>query len=241
MSSETTSMESVSNENRKFPPPAAFAKNAHIGSMDAYKELYDESVQNPEGFWSEAAEELHWFKKWDKVLDASEAPFYKWYTGSRTNLSYNCLDRHIEEGRGDKIAIHWEGEPGDRRDISYSQLHEEVCRFANGLKARGVRKGDRIAIYLPMRIGAVHSVIFAGFSADAIRDRVLDSETRMVITADGGYRRGKVLQLKKIVDEGIESCECIKDVVVVKRGDAHPIKCDMKNGRDACSHQTKFF
>jgi len=244
MPSDTTSMESVSNENRKFLPTAAFAQSAHISSMDAYKKLYEKSIQDPEGFWSEAAEELHWFKKWDTVLDESDAPFYKWYTGSRTNLSYNCLDRNIEQGHGDKIAIHWEGEPGDKRDISYSQLHEDVCRFANVLKARGVKKGDRIAIYLPMipelavsvlacaRIGAVHSVIFAGFSADAIRDRVLDSETRMVITADGGYRRGKVLELKKIVDEGVESCECVKDVVVVKRGEAHPIECAMQDGRD---------
>ena len=249
MSSENIEMESVSQENRKFPPTTAFAESAHISSLDAYRKLYERSIQDPEGFWSEAAEELHWFKKWDKVLDASDAPFYKWYSGSRTNLSYNCLDRHIEEGRGDKIAIHWEGEPGDKRDISYSQLHKEVCRFANALKAKGVQKGDRIAIYLPMipelvtsvlacaRIGAVHSVIFAGFSADAIRDRVLDSETRMIITADGGYRRGKILELKKIVDEGIDACDCVKDVIVVKRGDNHPIKCQMKDGRDAWYHE----
>ncbi len=250
MSSEnSSSMESVSSENRKFPPTASFAKNAHVGSMDAYKKLYEKSIREPEAFWAEAAEELHWFKKWDQVLDDSEAPFYKWYKGSRTNLSYNCLDRHIEQGNGDKIAIHWEGEPGDKRAISYAQLHKEVSRFANVLKSRGVRKGDRIAIYLPMvpelvvsvlacaRIGAVHSVIFAGFSADAIRDRVLDSEARMVITADGGYRRGKVLELKKIVDEGVESCECIKDVIVIKRGDEHPIPCEMIAGRDSWYHE----
>lgn len=250
MSSENSlSMESVSSENRKFPPTVAFASNAHVGSMDAYKKLYDKSIQDPEGFWSEAAEELHWFKKWDKILDDSKAPFYKWYTGSRTNLSYNCLDRHIKEGRGNKIAIHWEGEPGDKREISYLQLHEEVCRFANVLKSRGVQKGDRIAIYLPMvpelvismlacaRIGAVHSVIFAGFSADAIRDRVLDSEACMIITADGGYRRGKALELKKIVDEGIESCGCIKDVIVVKRSDEYPIPCEMKADRDSWYHE----
>jgi len=182
------------------------------------------------------------------VLDASEAPFFKWFDGSRTNLSYNCLDRHIEAGRGDKIAIHWEGEPGDARDITYKQMHLEVCRFANAMKARGVKKGDRVAVYLPMipelaiavlacaRIGAVHSVIFAGFSADSIRDRVLDSETCMVITADGGYRRGKMLQLKQIVDEGIASCECVKDVVVVKRGDAHSVDCNMQEGRDSWYH-----
>ena len=182
------------------------------------------------------------------MLDDSDAPFFRWFDGSRTNLSYNCLDRHIDEGRGEKIAIHWEGEPGDSRDISYSQLHLEVCRLANALKSRGVQKGDRIAVYLPMipelaiavlacaRIGAVHSVIFAGFSADSIRDRVLDSETRMVITADGGYRRGKMLELKKIVDEGVANCDCVKDVIVVKRGDDHPVACPMVDGRDSWYH-----
>jgi acetyl-CoA synthetase len=241
-------MESVSHENRKFPPTAEFSKNAAVSGMDAYNALYERSIQDPEGFWAEAAEELHWFKKWDTVLDASEAPFYKWYDGSRTNLSYNCLDRHVAEGRGNKVAIHWEGEPGDSRDITYQQLLTEVSRFANALKARGLKKGDRVAVYLPMipelaiavlacaRIGAVHSVIFAGFSADSIRDRVLDSETCMVITGDGGYRRGKVLELKKIVDEGVEECACVKDVIVVKRGDAHPIDCPMKEGRDSWYH-----
>ncbi|MBT4758316.1 MAG: acetate--CoA ligase [Opitutae bacterium] len=242
-------MESVMHENRKFAPMAAFSENAHINSMESYTALYQKSIKEPEAFWAEAADNLHWFKKWDTVLDASEAPCYKWFDGSRTNLSYNCLDRHINEGRGEKIAIHWEGEPGDIRAISYAQLHEEVCRLANAMKAKGVQKGDRIGIYLPMipelavsvlacaRIGAVHSVIFAGFSADAIRDRVLDSETRMVITADGGYRRGKILELKKIVDEGIEDCQCIKDVIVVQRGDAHPIDCPMEDDRDCWYHE----
>lgn len=242
-------METVSHEHRKFPPTPAFAEHAHIGSMDAYRAMYEKSIKEPEAFWAEAAEDLHWFKRWDTVLDASEAPSYKWYDGSRTNLSYNCLDRHIDEGRGDKIAIHWEGEPGDTRDISYAQLHEEVCRLANALKGRGVKKGDRIAIYLPMipelavsvlacaRIGAVHSVIFAGFSADSIRDRVNDSDTCMVITADGGYRRGKILELKEIVDEGVETCECIKDVIVVKRGEEHPVDCAMRDGRDHWYHE----
>ena len=216
MTTDNSSMESVSHEDRKFSPSSEFVDAAHISGDEAYRALYEKSIQDPEAFWAEAAGELHWFKKWDTVLDEADAPFFKWFDGSRTNLSYNCLDRHIDAGLGDKIAIHWEGEPGDSRDITYTQLHLEVCRLANALKARGVQKGDRIAVYLPMipelaisvlacaRIGAVHSVIFAGFSADSIRDRVLDSETRMVITADGGYRRGKVLELKKIVDEGVE-------------------------------------
>ena len=248
MTTDNSSMESVSHEHRKFAPSSEFVDAAHISGDSAYRALYEKSVQDPEAFWAEAAGELHWFKKWDTVLDDSDAPFFRWFDGSRTNLSYNCLDRHIDEGRGDKIAIHWEGEPGDSRDISYSQLHLEVCRLANALKSRGVQKGDRIAVYLPMipelaiavlacaRIGAVHSVIFAGFSADSIRDRVLDSETRMVITADGGYRRGKMLELKKIVDEGVANCDCVKDVIVVKRGDDHPVACPMVDGRDSWYH-----
>ena len=143
MTTDHSSMESVSHEHRKFPPASAFVKRAHISGEDAYKALYSKSIQDPETFWAEAAEDLHWFNKWDSVLDTSDAPFFKWFDGSRTNLSYNCLDRHIEAGKGDKIAIHWEGEPGDTRDISYAQLHLEVCRFANAMKARGVKKGER--------------------------------------------------------------------------------------------------
>ena len=248
MTTDNSSMESVSHEHRKFAPSSEFVDAAHISGDSAYRALYEKSVQDPEAFWADAAGELHWFKKWDTVLDDTDTPFFRWFDGSRTNLSYNCLDRHIDAGRGDKIAIHWEGEPGDSRDISYSQLHLEVCRLANALKSRGVQKGDRIAVYLPMipelaiavlacaRIGAVHSVIFAGFSADSIRDRVLDSETRMVITADGGYRRGKMLELKKIVDEGVANCDCVKDVIVVKRGDDHPVACPMVDGRDSWYH-----
>ena len=248
MTTENSSMESVSQEDRKFSPSSEFVDAAHISGDKAYRVLYEKSIQDPEAFWAEAAGELHWFKKWDTVLDDANAPFFKWFDGSRTNLSYNCLDRHIDAGMGDKIAIHWEGEPGDSRDITYAQLHLEVCRLANALKARGVQKGDRIAVYLPMipelaisvlacaRIGAVHSVIFAGFSADSIRDRVLDSETRMVITADGGYRRGKVLELKKIVDEGVMTCDCVEDVIVVKRGEDHLVDCPMMDGRDRWYH-----
>lgn len=248
MTTDNSSMESVSHEDRKFSPSSEFVDAAHISGDKAYRALYEKSIQDPEAFWAEAAGELHWFKKWDTVLDDTDAPFFKWFDGSRTNLSYNCLDRHIDAGLGDKIAIHWEGEPGDSRDITYAQLHLEVCRLANALKARGVQKGDRIAVYLPMipelaisvlacaRIGAVHSVIFAGFSADSIRDRVLDSETRMVITADGGYRRGKVLELKKIVDEGVMTCDCVQDVIVVKRGEDHLVDCPMMDGRDNWYH-----
>jgi acetyl-CoA synthetase len=244
MSLNPESFESVSHENRSFQPPEHFASQALVGSQADYEAMYARSIADPETFWAEAAKELHWFKQWDTVLDSSEAPFYKWFDGGQTNISYNCLDRNLEAGLGDRVAIHWEGEPGDRRTLTFKELHAEVCSFANVLKKLGVEKGDRIAVYLPMipelaisvlacaRIGAVHSVIFGGFSADSIRDRVLDSKTRMVITADGGYRRGKVLELKKIVDEGVADCECIRDVLVIKRGGQDPIDCEMVAGRD---------
>jgi acetyl-CoA synthetase len=244
MSLNPESFESVSHENRSFQPPESFASQALVGSQADYEAMYARSIADPQTFWAEAAEELHWFKKWDTVLDSSEAPFYKWFDGGQTNISYNCLDQNLEAGLGDRVAIHWEGEPGDRRTLTFKELHAEVCRFANVLKKLGVQKGDRIAVYLPMspelaisvlacaRIGAVHSVIFGGFSADSIRDRVQDSNTRMVITADGGYRRGKVLELKKIVDEGVADCECIRDVLVIKRGGQNPINCEMVAGRD---------
>ncbi|MFL2848203.1 MAG: acetate--CoA ligase [Coraliomargaritaceae bacterium] len=237
-------MESLSLENRKFSPVSKFVKQAKIAGIDAYKEQYQKSIENPLAFWSDVAKELHWFKPWDKVLDDSNAPFYEWYTNGKTNISYNCLDRHVEAGKGDKVAFFWEGEPGDKKSYTYKELLEEVCRFSNVLKSLGVKKGDRIALYLPMipelvfavlacaRIGAVHSVIFAGFSSESIRDRVDDCKARMVITADGGYRRGKILELKKIVDEGIAHCDTISEVLVVKRGGDDDISCPMTEGRD---------
>lgn len=237
-------MESLSLENRKFSPVSKFVKEAKIAGIDAYKEQYQKSIENPLAFWSDVAKELHWFKPWDKVLDDSNAPFYEWYTNGKTNISYNCLDRHVEAGKGDKVAFFWEGEPGDKKSYTYKELLEEVCRFSNVLKSLGVNKGDRIALYLPMipelvfavlacaRIGAVHSVIFAGFSSESIRDRVDDCKARMVITADGGYRRGKILELKKIVDEGIAHCDTISEVLVVKRGGDDDISCPMTEGRD---------
>ena len=237
-------MESLSQENRKFNPDPQFVKQARIAGMDAYKELYEKSIHEPLEFWSEIANELHWFKPWDKVLDESNAPFYQWYTNAKTNISYNCLDRQVEAGKGNKVAFHWEGEPGDKKSFTYKQLLDEVCRFSNVLKSLGLNKGDRIALYLPMipelvfavlacaRIGAVHSVIFAGFSSESIRDRVEDCQARMIITADGGYRRGKILELKKIVDEGITDCDSISEVLVIKRGGDTAIDCPMQEGRD---------
>ena len=237
-------MESLSQENREFNPNPQFLKQAKIAGMDAYKELYQKSIEKPLEFWSDVANELHWFKPWDKVLDESNAPFYQWYTNAKTNISYNCLDRQVEAGKGDKVAFYWEGEPGDKKAFTYKELLDEVCRFSNALKSLGVKKGDRIALYLPMipelifavlacaRIGAVHSVIFAGFSSESIRDRVEDCQARMVITADGGYRRGKILELKKIVDEGVSHCSSISEVIVIKRGGEVAIDCPMKEGRD---------
>jgi acetyl-CoA synthetase len=194
-------IESTQIETRSFPPPTAFAEQAHIKSFAEYERIYDEAAENPEEFWAKAAESLHWFKKWDTVLEWNE-PFAKWFVGGTLNISYNCIDRHLETWRRNKAAIIWEGEPGEIRTITYQQLHTEVCRFANVMKKLGVKKGDRVALYMPLvpelamamlacaRIGATHTVIFGGFSADAIRDRVNDGGCKLIVTADGGYRRG---------------------------------------------------
>ncbi|RDV37869.1 acetate--CoA ligase [Bradymonadaceae bacterium TMQ3] len=222
-------IESVLKEDRTFEPPAEFAGQANIDAakLDA---LYAEAKSDPEGFWARMArEELVWEKPFEKTL-SWEPPFARWFEGGELNMSVQCLDRHLTTSRKNKAAIIWEGEPGDKRTLTYQQLHAEVCRFANGLKRLGIGKGDRVAIYMPMvpelaiallgcaRIGAVHSVIFGGFSAAAIRDRVEDAEAKLVITADGGYRRGKVLPLKEQVDAALaEGCPTVEDVVVYKR------------------------
>ena len=184
---------------------------------DRYEAIYKRSIENPEGWWSEQASELTWQKPWDTVLDWSDAPFAKWFDGGKLNAAENCLDRHVAAGNGEKVAIHWVGEPGDIRDLTFSDLLAETCRFANALKSRGVKVGDRVLIYMPMipeaavamlacaRIGAVHSVVFGGFSASSIRDRLEDSEATVIITADGGWRRGGVVPLKTNVDEAMQS------------------------------------
>ncbi len=235
-------IESVLNETRKFPPPEAFSKKASVSTWAQYEAMHKESVQNPEKFWGEVAGDLHWFKKWDRVRNWDNAPFAKWFEGGKTNISYNCLDRHLTTSRKNKAAIIWEGEPvGDRKVLTYLELHHQVCKFANVLKAQGIRSGDSIALYMPMipelaiamlacaRIGAVHSIIFGGFSAPALVDRIHDAQTRLVITADGGFRRGSVLKLKETVDEALKSCPTVKSSIVVKRsGNAVP----MAEGRD---------
>jgi acetyl-CoA synthetase len=249
MAMDPTRLDTVLKEARRFKPSAEFRKHAHIRSEAEYRRLYRESIRYPARFWARVAGELHWFKKWTKVLDDRKAPFYRWFVGGKTNISYNCLDRHLDSATRHKAAIVWEGEPGDRRVLTYGDLSREVNMFANAMKSLGIKKGDRVAIYLPMtpelvvsvlacaRIGAVHSVIFAGFSAESIRDRVLDCEAKMVITGDGGWRRGKVLPLKDTVDEAVAQCMCVEHVVVVKRGSGEPFPCRMKEGRDHWYHR----
>jgi acetyl-CoA synthetase len=238
-------MESVMSESRLFPPSEQFQKRAHIAGLDAYRAEYQRSLEDSDAYWANVAAELHWFRKWDRVFDDSDAPFFKWFVGGKTNICYNAVDRWAEGPRADKQAIVWEGEPGDQRSLTYRELKSAVSRFANVLKSLGIGKGDSVAIYLPMipelaiavlacaRIGAVHSVIFAGFSAESIKDRVLDGQSKMVITGDGGWRRGSVLQLKSIVDQGVEECSCVDSVLVVPRnpGEA-PFPCEMRDGRD---------
>src|ERR1700730_17565999 len=203
----TSNITSVLKETRVFPPAPAFAARAHIKSVAEYEKLWQQARDDPQGFWGEQAASLDWFKPWDQVLVWNE-PHAQWFVGGKLNVSYNCLDRHLQGPRKNKAAIIWEGEPGDSRVLRYQDLHREVCKFANVLKKLGIKSGDRITIYMPMvpelaiallacaRIGAPHSVIFGGFSADAVADRNNDAEARLVITADGGWRRGKGGPLK---------------------------------------------
>jgi acetyl-CoA synthetase len=223
-----TDIESVLKENRVFEPPPSFKERAHIKSVEDYEALYRRSVDDPEGFWAEQAEALVWSKRWERVLEW-KAPFAKWFLGGTLNLSENCLDRHVKTWRKNKAALVWEGEPGETRVLTYFELLQEVCRFANVLKSLGVAKGDRVGIYMPMipeaavamlacaRIGATHSVVFGGFSAEAVRDRMNDAAAKLIVTADGGYRRGVVVPLKANVDASLEGSPSVKHVVVVKR------------------------
>jgi acetyl-CoA synthetase len=240
--SETSNaaIESVLHESRLFPPPADFSIAAHIKSFEEYERIYAEAERDPQAFWAKAAENLHWFRKWDTILEWNE-PFAKWFGGGKINAAHNCLDRHLNGARRNKAAIIWEGETGETRTLTYQQLHREVCRFANVLKKLGLGKGDRAAIYMPLvpeaaiamlacaRIGAPHTVIFGGFSAEAVRDRVNDCECKIIITADGGYRRGAEVKLKPAVDAALENCPTVESVIVFQRTNS-PI--EMKDGRD---------
>jgi acetyl-CoA synthetase len=230
-------------EDRHFDPPPAFAAAALVRDAS----VYDEAARDPEAFWAKFAAELEWSKPWTEVLDW-KPPHAKWFVGGKLNASVNCLDRHIRGWRRNKAAIIWEGEPGDRRTITYWELYREVCQFANVLRSLGVRKHDRVAIYLPLipelaiamlacaRIGAVHSVVFGGFSAESLRDRINDQRARLLITADGGYRRGNVVQLKRVADEALEHAPSIEHVVVVQRRIASPFTFEFKDGRDLWYH-----
>ena len=237
-------IENLLTEERRFEPPASFAASSVCGSLEDYRRLYRESLDSPDTFWSRVADELHWFKKWDKVLDWTP-PHAKWFVGGQTNISFNCLDRHLDGARADKKAIIWEGEPGDTRTLTYRELHREVCKFANVLKGLGIASGDRVCIYMPMvpelpiamlacaRIGAVHSVVFGGFSAKALVDRITDQQAKMVITADGGWRRGSVVPLKKAVDEAMDRTPSVDSVIVLNRTNS---TVEMEAGRDHWWH-----
>ena len=241
-------MLSMMDEKRVFPPPKEFSEKAHIKSWDEYKALYDASIADPEKFWGERAEQLDWFKKWDKVLvnDFANAK-HEWFVGGKLNMSYNCLDRHLKTWRKNKAAIVWEGEPvGERITYTYQDLYNEVCKFANVLKKNGVKKGDRVSIYLPMipelaisllacsRIGAIHSVVFGGFSAEALRDRIQDCGSDTLICCDGYYRAGKVVKSKDNADAALAECPEVKRSIVVKRVNAD---VPMKEGRDIWYHE----
>jgi acetyl-CoA synthetase len=241
-------------------PPEAASAGAHVSNMEQYHELYERSASDPEGFWAEVAEEFHWYRKWDSVrsynYDMNAGPIdLRWFEGGRTNVCHNCLDRHLET-RGDKTAVIWEGnEPGEDATLTYRQLYEQVCRFANVLKGRGVKKGDRVSIYMPMvpeaavamlacaRIGAVHSIVFGGFSAEALADRIADSTCKTLITANGTFRGAKAIPMKPNADQAMASAseamgENVETCIVVKRvSDDSGIECEMQDGRDIWWHE----
>ncbi len=239
-----TSFQSLLHELRVIPPPAEFSAQAHIRTLEDYEALYARSIEAPEEFWAAAAGELHWFEPWQKVLEWKE-PWAKWFVGGKMNLSYNCLDLQVERGRGDKTAILWEGEPGDVRRFTFQQLLDEVQRFANVLRGMGVNKGDCVALYMGMvpelaiallacaRIGAVHSVIFGGFAANALVDRINDAQSVAVVTQDAAWRRGNPVPLKAIVDEALAKCPSVRKTVVLRRTGA---EVKMQAGRDLWWH-----
>ncbi|MEI6380045.1 MAG: acetate--CoA ligase [Cyanobacteriota bacterium ELA615] len=243
-------IESVLQEDRKFEPSAEFIEKSNFKSLQEYQDLRQRSLEEPEKFWADLAQsQLHWFKQWEKVLDW-QPPIAKWFVGGKLNISYNCLDRHLHSWRKNKAAIIWEGEPGDSRVITYAQLHREVCQFANALKQLGASKGDRIAIYMPMipeaaiamlacaRIGAAHTVIFGGFSREAIKDRLNDAQVKIVVTADGGYRKDKVVPLKPQVDLALSDngAPSVEKVLVVQRSNS---PTEMVEGRDYWWHELR--
>ncbi|MGH7458478.1 MAG: acetate--CoA ligase [Longimicrobiaceae bacterium] len=249
MTTSETALDTLLHEDRTFPPSEEFASASRVSGEAVFRK----AEADPEAYWANWASELHWFKAWERVLDWNP-PHARWFTGGKLNAAYNCLDRHLKSERGAKTALLWEGEPGDQRSYSYQELHEEVSRAANALKALGVGKGDRVAIYLPMtpeaaiamlacaRVGAPHSVVFGGFSAESLRDRIQDAGAKLLITADGGYRRGSVVALKKGADEAVEGgggCPSIEHVLVVRRHGAEGEVlggAELADGRDLWWH-----
>ncbi|MEY2474761.1 MAG: acetyl-CoA synthetase, partial [Actinomycetota bacterium] len=240
-SADSPTIEDYYSEDRTFEPSAAFVENALVSD----RSLYERAEEDWQGFWAEQARELlDWYDDWETVLEW-KLPFAKWFIGGTLNVSYNCLDRHVATGNGDRVAYHWEGEPGDTRTITYAQLLDEVQRFANVLKGLGVQRGDRVNIYMPMipelpvamlactRIGAAHSVVFGGFSSDALRDRINDAEAKVLVTADGGWRRGAPVPLKANADAAIADTPSIEHVVVVRRTETG---VTMAEGRDHWWH-----
>jgi acetyl-CoA synthetase len=229
-------LEALLEETRRFDPPPQFRAAARVRDP----EVYERAARDPAAFWAGFASELRWIRPWTRTLQG-QGPDARWFVGGRINASVNCLDRHVADGRGGRTALIWEGEPGDRRRLSYADLHREVNRFGNVLRHLGVGKGDRVAIYMPMipeavvamlgcaRVGAIHSVVFGGFSADALRDRILDAEAKLLVTADGGFRRGRFIRLKEAADEAVEGTRSIERVVVVRRGE---VPAELRPGRD---------
>ncbi len=238
-------IDTILRENRVFPPSPQFSQKAHIKSLEEYEALYQQSIEDPEKFWAGVACDLHWFRTWDKVLEW-DLPWAKWFVGGKLNLCYNCVDRHALGERRDKTALIWEGEPGEIRRFTYGELHTEVQKVANALKLLGIKKGDRVAIYMGMtpelaiallacaRIGAIHSVIFGGFAANAIVDRVNDAQCVAILTQDASYRRGNEIPLKRTVDEALAACHTVKHVVVYRRTGT---QVNMTEGRDHWWHE----